>query len=133
MLPLSRTQPAAIVLARSGDAAAFDIILTAANVMDDAAGPTVELTVRYRRPTLIGVESLLSAVTADALAGTRHRPNAEIMAQGIANIDFVRLDSIGRIGALPPVEAFFSVITLQHNPPPVMARLLSDLMDRGSF
>lgn len=35
---------------------------------------------------LIGVESLLSAVTADALAGTRHRPNAEILAQGIANI-----------------------------------------------
>jgi sulfate permease, SulP family len=35
---------------------------------------------------LIGVESLLSAVTADALAGTRHRPNTEIFAQGIANI-----------------------------------------------
>ncbi len=35
---------------------------------------------------LIGVESLLSAVTADALAGTRHRPNAEILAQGVANI-----------------------------------------------
>ncbi len=35
---------------------------------------------------LIGVESLLSAVTADALAGTRHRPNAETLAQGVANI-----------------------------------------------
>ena len=35
---------------------------------------------------LIGVESLLSAVIADALAGTRHRPNTEIMAQGVANI-----------------------------------------------
>ena len=35
---------------------------------------------------LIGVESLLSAVTADAIAGTRHRPNAEILAQGVANI-----------------------------------------------
>ena len=43
-------------------AAAFDIILTAANVLADAAGPTVELTVRYRRPTLIGVESLLSLI-----------------------------------------------------------------------
>ncbi len=42
-------------------AAAFDIILTAANVAADAAGPTVELTVRYRRPTLIGVESLFEA------------------------------------------------------------------------
>lgn len=35
---------------------------------------------------LIGVESLLSAVAADAIAGTRHRSNAEILGQGIANI-----------------------------------------------
>ncbi|NOU06200.1 MAG: STAS domain-containing protein [Hyphomicrobiaceae bacterium] len=35
---------------------------------------------------LIGVESLLSAVTADAIAGTRHRPNTEILGQGIANM-----------------------------------------------
>ena len=42
-------------------AAAFDIILTAANVLADAAGPTVELTIRYRRPTLIGVESLFES------------------------------------------------------------------------
>lgn len=35
---------------------------------------------------LIGVESLLSAVAADALVGTRHRSNAEILGQGIANI-----------------------------------------------
>ena len=35
---------------------------------------------------LIGVESLLSATAADAIAGTRHRPNVEIMGQGVANI-----------------------------------------------
>ncbi len=34
---------------------------------------------------LIGVESLLAAVAADALAGTRHVPNAEVVAQGVAN------------------------------------------------
>ena len=33
-----------------------------------------------------GIESLLSAVVADAMSGTRHRPNAEIVAQGAANI-----------------------------------------------
>ena len=33
-----------------------------------------------------GIESLLSAVVADSMSGTRHRPNAEIIAQGIANI-----------------------------------------------
>ena len=35
---------------------------------------------------LIGVESLLSAVAADTMAGTRHRSNVEIVAQGVANI-----------------------------------------------
>lgn len=35
---------------------------------------------------LIGLESLLSAVAADAMAGTRHRSNMEIVAQGAANI-----------------------------------------------
>jgi SAM-dependent methyltransferase len=51
-------------------------------------------------------------------------------ARNIGNVEFVRLDTIDRIRALPQVEAFFSVIALQHNPPPVMARLLSDLMGR---
>ena len=35
---------------------------------------------------LIGIESLLSAAAADAMAGTRHRSNMEIVAQGVANI-----------------------------------------------
>jgi SulP family sulfate permease len=35
---------------------------------------------------LIGIESLLSAVAADAMAGTRHRSNMEIVAQGAANM-----------------------------------------------
>lgn len=35
---------------------------------------------------LIGVESLLSAVAADAMAGTRHRSNVEVVAQGLANV-----------------------------------------------
>ena len=38
-------------------AAAFDIILTAANVVADAAGPTVLLSIRYLKPTIIGVDT----------------------------------------------------------------------------
>jgi len=34
-------------------AGAFDIMLTAANVIADGAGPTVTLTIRYRKPTLV--------------------------------------------------------------------------------
>jgi len=35
---------------------------------------------------LAGIESLLSAVVADGLTGSRHRSNGELVAQGIANI-----------------------------------------------
>jgi sulfate permease, SulP family len=35
---------------------------------------------------LVGVESLLSAVAADAKTGGRHRSNVEVLAQGVANI-----------------------------------------------
>jgi SulP family sulfate permease len=33
-----------------------------------------------------GIESLLSAVVADGMAGRRHRPNIELVAQGVANM-----------------------------------------------
>ena len=35
---------------------------------------------------LAGVESLLSAIVADRMIGGAHRPNAEVLAQGIANV-----------------------------------------------
>jgi acyl-coenzyme A thioesterase PaaI-like protein len=42
-------------------AATFDIVLTAANHLAGAAGPTVWLTIRFRRPTLVGVEARFEA------------------------------------------------------------------------
>ena len=42
-------------------AGAFDIVLTAANRLAGAAGPTAWLTVRYKRPTLLDVESRFEA------------------------------------------------------------------------
>ncbi len=42
-------------------AGSFDIVLTAANMVAGAAGPTVRLALRFRRPTLLGTESLFEA------------------------------------------------------------------------
>jgi hypothetical protein len=39
-------------------AATFDIILTAANAIAGATGPTVRLSLHYRRPTLVGEEAV---------------------------------------------------------------------------
>jgi len=42
-------------------AGAFDMMLTAANVLADGAGPTVALTIRYLRPTVISDPALFEA------------------------------------------------------------------------
>ncbi|MCM8812388.1 MAG: sulfate permease [Candidatus Omnitrophica bacterium] len=49
---------------------------------------------------LAGIESLLSAVVADGMTGRRHRSNAEILAQGIANIASVFFGGIPATGAI---------------------------------
>jgi acyl-coenzyme A thioesterase PaaI-like protein len=42
-------------------AGVFDIVMSVANQLADAAGPTLELSVRYRRPTLLLREALFEA------------------------------------------------------------------------
>lgn len=49
---------------------------------------------------LAGIESLLSAVVADGMAGTRHKSNCELMAQGVANIGSVLFGGIPATGAI---------------------------------
>lgn len=49
---------------------------------------------------LAGIESLLSAVVADGMTGKKHRSNAELMAQGIANIVSPLFGGIPATGAI---------------------------------
>ncbi|MBS0487671.1 MAG: STAS domain-containing protein [Proteobacteria bacterium] len=49
---------------------------------------------------LAGVESLLSAVVADGMIGGRHRSNAELVAQGIANIASALFGGLPATGAI---------------------------------
>ncbi len=49
---------------------------------------------------LAGIESLLSAMVADRMVGGNHRPNAEIMAQGWANIGSALFGGLPATGAI---------------------------------
>jgi SulP family sulfate permease len=49
---------------------------------------------------LAGVESLLSALVADRMVAGRHRPNAEILAQGVANIGSALMGGLPATGAI---------------------------------
>ncbi len=73
---------------------------------------------------LAGIESLLSAVVADGMAGTKHKPNTELFAQGIANIGsslFGGLPATGAIartatnvrsGAVSPISGMLHAVWL---------------------
>lgn len=73
---------------------------------------------------LASVESLLSALVADRMIGSHHRPNAEVLAQGFANIGsalFGGLPATGaiartatniRAGAQTPVAGLVHALTL---------------------
>jgi sulfate permease, SulP family len=49
---------------------------------------------------LAGVESLLSAMVADKMIGSSHRPNAEVLAQGFANIGSALFGGLPATGAI---------------------------------
>ncbi|MDO9206671.1 MAG: SulP family inorganic anion transporter [Sulfuricurvum sp.] len=49
---------------------------------------------------LAAIESLLSAVVADGMAGTKHKPNTELLAQGIANISSSIFGGLPATGAI---------------------------------
>jgi SulP family sulfate permease len=49
---------------------------------------------------LAGIEALLSAVVADGMAGTRHRPNQELIGQGIANLASALFGGLPATGAI---------------------------------
>ena len=49
---------------------------------------------------LAALESLLSAVVADSMSSSRHKPNCELIAQGVANIGSVLLGGLPATGAI---------------------------------
>jgi len=69
-------------------AAAFDQVLSVANVMAGTAGPTAELTIRYRKPTPLGVE-----VPPGANVGVRPE-HVRLGSEGVA-ADVILTEQIG--------------------------------------
>jgi acyl-coenzyme A thioesterase PaaI-like protein len=67
-------------------AAAFDIVLTAANHIAGAAGPTVWLTVRFRRPTLVGVEARFEAEVVET-DGRRVTSRGRLIQDGVVCVE----------------------------------------------
>jgi 2-polyprenyl-3-methyl-5-hydroxy-6-metoxy-1,4-benzoquinol methylase len=60
---------------------------------------------------------------------------ARLKGEGLKNVDYVQLTSLDSLKALKNIDMFFSMIVLQHNPPPIMLDVLehafSSLNQRG--
>ncbi len=67
-------------------AGVFDIVLTAANVMADGAGPTVNLAIRYRKPTLVGVPAVFEGWVTDKTARRTHS-RGQLTQNGIVTVE----------------------------------------------
>ena len=50
----------------------------------------------------------------------------------IANVELRLVKTIQEFQSLPEFDVFFSLITLQHNPPPVQHFILDTILDKGS-
>jgi acyl-coenzyme A thioesterase PaaI-like protein len=76
-------------------AATFDIILSAANRIAEAAGPTAELKLRYRKPTLLHRDLVVEAEVAE-VRGRLTRTVGQIVQDGEVTVEaegtFVALD-----------------------------------------
>jgi acyl-coenzyme A thioesterase PaaI-like protein len=76
-------------------AGAFDIMLTAANVISDAAGPTVSLSIRYLKPTLIDRPLVFEAWVTELTARRTHS-HGRVVQGGVvtaeADGEFVNMD-----------------------------------------
>ena len=75
--------------------------LPSLHVPDVTAGRVIELIGPAFTIAMLGaIESLLSAVVADGMAGTRHDSNQELVAQGIANITAPLFGGFAATGAI---------------------------------
>ncbi len=79
-------------------AATFDIVLTAANHLSGAAGPTVWLTIRFRRPTLVGIEARFEAEVV-ANDGRRVTSRGRLVQDGL-----VCVEAEGEFAVLDPAR-----------------------------
>jgi 2-polyprenyl-3-methyl-5-hydroxy-6-metoxy-1,4-benzoquinol methylase len=53
---------------------------------------------------------------------------AHLHAKGLQNVDWQHFKKLEQIKNLPMVDTIISVITLQHNPPPIIAWMLTELL-----
>jgi len=80
---------------------------------------TTALASRFRQVVGVDISSAHLALAQQAVSRQQQ-----------SNVEFVQLTSIDAVATLPECDLLYSMIALQHNPPPIMLEMLSQLFDR---
>ena len=67
-------------------------------------------------------------IAVDISPGNLRQGQAMAAREGLGNIEFRLLTSLDELSALAGADFFYSVITLQHNPPPIQSIILGELL-----
>jgi len=73
-------------------------------------------------------ESFSKVIASDISKSHLDLASRYLQAKGIKNVELLHWQNLAQINQLPQVDAILSVITLQHNPPPVIAWILRALL-----
>lgn len=112
------------------DVQRFRWALERAGLKLDAFKSCLELGSGAGRVTLALAKVFDTVVGADISSAHLAVAAEEAARRGVSNIAFRRVATVQELDDLPECDAFFSVITLQHSPPPVMKLVLQKVLDR---
>lgn len=87
-------------------------------------GICFELGCGVGRVTLQLARAFATVVAGDISESHLHIAEETAGQSHVSNIEFVHINSIDMISQLPDFDSFYSVIVLQHNPPPVIKAIL---------
>ena len=108
----------------------LDAALARAGVGPHRDAVCLELGCGVGRVTAWLARRFAHVIATDISASHLALARAHLEAQGAANVEFHRLAAVDAIDALPAFDLFFSVIVLQHNPPPVIRAILERVFAR---
>lgn len=106
----------------------FDATLARAGIARGGLHRCVELGCGVGRVTGSLATRFAEVIALDISAAHLRVAEDHLRAESVGNVVFQHLDSIDDVASLGGFDVLYSRIVLQHNPPPVMARLLGDLL-----
>lgn len=124
------TNSAAFFASGESELDMFDATLARVGVSTSDFETCIELGCGVGRATGPLAQRFRTVVGVDISAAHLNVARAHLLGKGLTNVSLWRLATIADVHALGSFDVLYSRIVLQHNPPPVMARLLTDLLSQ---